>query len=100
MLGDLEGIRMEMAQARVAGSYDREILLVNVLLCELMLQPKKLNRQVQDDLLQAYRLTWARLGSTAKKGAEIEQLDIRSMCPLVRRKSVKLHNGLMEMKIP
>lgn len=100
MLGDLEGIRMEMAQARVAGSYDREILLVNVLLCELMLQPKKLNRQVQDDLLQAYRLTWARLGSTAKKGAEIEQLDILvSMLSFSTAKEVvKLHNGLMELK--
>ncbi len=100
MFGNLENIRNTMAQARVAGTYDMEILLVNVLLCELLLQPKKVTRQMTDDLLLAYRTTWARLGSTAKKWAEIEQLDILiSMLAFgTAREVVKVNGYLTEIK--
>ena len=60
----------------VAYSYEDQIALANVMLCEIILQPKKFDQSHIDELLLAYRNTWARVGSTSKKYNETEQLEI------------------------
>lgn len=47
-----------------------------LLLCENLLQPKKAIQKDFEELLIAYRKTWAMVGSRAIKKGEIEQLAI------------------------
>ncbi|RYY51138.1 MAG: CHAT domain-containing protein [Chitinophagaceae bacterium] len=73
----LESARDEVATRKTNSStYDQQILLANIRLCQLMLEPKNAKQPEWDQLLLQYRKTWARVGSDARKRAEIEQLDI------------------------
>jgi hypothetical protein len=81
-------------------SYDQQIAVVNIMLCQLMLEPKKASQQMFDDLLLAYRKIWARVGSTAKKFAETEQLEIiiSALSFSKNREVVKLNKGILSLK--
>ncbi len=100
ILQNLTDITRKLAASRVASTYDQEILLVNVMLCELLLQPKKATQDNLDKLLLGYRNTWARLGSTAKKWTEVEQLEIMtsSLGYSTAKDVVKLTRGLTDVK--
>ncbi|MEO5649206.1 MAG: CHAT domain-containing protein, partial [Ginsengibacter sp.] len=80
-----------------AHSYEDKIALVTIMLCELLLQPKKVTQQSFDDLLLAYRNIWAQMGSVAKKSAETEQLEIiiSILSYATARDISKLHKGLV-----
>jgi hypothetical protein len=81
-------------------SYDQQIAVVNIMLCQLMIEPKKASQQMFDDLLLAYRKIWARVGSTAKKFAETEQLEIiiSALSFSKNRELVKLNKGILSLK--
>ncbi|MBC7934649.1 MAG: CHAT domain-containing protein, partial [Rhizobacter sp.] len=66
------------SRRRAVRSYDEQIALVNIRLCELVLDSKTAKQADWDDLLLQYRKTWMRLGSDAKKRSEVEQLEIIS----------------------
>ena len=57
-------------------AYDQRIAVVNLALCENVLQPQKATQKDFDEILMAYRKIWATVGSKAKKMSEIEQLGI------------------------
>ncbi|RYY70258.1 MAG: CHAT domain-containing protein, partial [Chitinophagaceae bacterium] len=65
-----------LLRKKAARNYDEQITLVNLRLCELMLAPNAAKQTDWDDLLLQFRKTWARVGSDARKTAEIEQLEI------------------------
>ena len=57
-------------------SYDALVAIVNILLCENLLQYQKSTQKEFDDLLMAYRKIWAKTGSKAKKWGQIEHLEM------------------------
>lgn len=56
--------------------YRQQIAGINIALCENLLSPQKATQKDFDDLLMSYRKTWVKVGSTARKVGEIEQLEI------------------------
>ena len=69
--------KKELANAKSSGfSYDHQIAGVNIMMCECLMAPQKATQKDFDELLMAYRKTWAKVGSRAKKMSEIEQLEI------------------------
>jgi CHAT domain/Lecithin:cholesterol acyltransferase len=85
---------------RVAYSYEEQIALVNIMLCEMILQPKLYGQSDIDELLLAYRNTWARVGSTSKKYGETEQLEIiaSTLSLSTNRDVVKLSKTITRIK--
>jgi hypothetical protein len=84
----------------VASTYDEQISWVNIHFCELLVQPKKALQPSMDELLLAYRKTWTRVGSTAKKWGEIEHLEIiiSVLCFSTNRDIVRLTKGITDLK--
>ena len=73
----LEQHKDELARGKKRGYlYDQQIAGANILLCENLLVPQKATQKDFDDLLMAYRKTWLKVGSRARKVGEIEQLEI------------------------
>ncbi len=101
MLAMLAGKKKELAAGRmVAYSYDEQIAGVNIMLCERLLQPQKNTQKDFDELLMAYRKIWARVGSSAKKMAEIEHLEIiiDALSSSTGKQVIKLNKMLMGVK--
>ncbi len=77
LLAEMDKQKKQMQAGRKqVHSYEKQIAVVNIMLCQLMLQPKTADQPAFDELLLAYRKIWARVGSYAKKYAETEQLEI------------------------
>ncbi|RYF84202.1 MAG: CHAT domain-containing protein, partial [Chitinophagaceae bacterium] len=83
-LPSLTVIQSQLAQQGAANGhgkrrkylYDDQIGGVNIMLCQYLLSPQKITQKDMDELLLAYRKTWAEVGSKARKMGEIEQLEI------------------------
>ena len=81
-------------------SYEAQVAIINILLCENLLQYQKSTQKDFDELLMAYRKIWATTGSKAKKWGEIEKLEIiiDSLSYSDNAKLVKLNRMLTVVK--
>ncbi|HSN59743.1 MAG TPA: tetratricopeptide repeat-containing protein, partial [Ferruginibacter sp.] len=93
--------KKELANANKSGySYNDQIAVVNIMLCECLMAPQKTTQKDFDELLMAYRKTWAKVGSRAKKMSEIEQLEIiiDALSSSENRQVIKLNKMITGVK--
>lgn len=81
-------------------TYNEQIALVNIRLCEMMMEPKQAKQERWDELLLMFRKTWAKIGSDAKKLSEVEQLTVITdvMDAIADPKSAALKKMIYEVK--
>ena len=80
-------------------SYLDKLTFIDVILCELLLDPKNAKQDSFDDLLKAYLNAWAQMKSVTRKREGIEQLEIivTLLSYSTDKAVIKVHKGLVEV---
>lgn len=99
MLSALNNLKNNIINTEIGDDYWKEIKLINIELCLIIIEPSSINKDAWKSLLQNIIQTWKRAGSSGKRKVEVEHLQILTDALKTSRKKQanQLYKMLLEL---